>query len=449
MPRSSAAPRKAAPRRRAPARKSAPPRSAPRSAMVRQPALSSAANAFRSAGTGVGGAIGTALGGPAGGAVGGLLGRGAGALLSKIMGHGDYVVSAGVQSNSIMDPKYEPQALSFNSGKTVVRIKHREFLGDVVSSSTANTFSIKSYSIQPGLSQVFPWLSQVCNSTFQQYRLNGMVFEFRSMSADALNSTNTALGSVIMATDYDSADAAFTSKQQMENSEFGVSCKPSSCMLHAIECQRSMTSISEQYIRAYANPPGTDIRLYDLGKFYIATNGFQGTNVNCGELWVSYDVTLIKAISQGPGYSIPVSTYTITSGGAISLNAKPFGSAGGDVGRNVVVDQIGLTVTGTTIKFPYDMPKGILFNVSYQVIGAATAMTLGALTGSNGLDCATQYKISDCTSTNAVWTCLAWYNGSGTPSAVPTLNFAGTTLPANVSFAEVSISQVGWNAAGP
>lgn len=129
-----------------------------------------------------------------------------------------------------------------------------------------------------------------------------MVFEFRSMSADALNSTNTALGSVVMCTDYDSADVPFSSKQQMENTEFGVSCKPSSNMIHAIECAPKVTTATELYVRARNIPAGTDIRLYDWGKFYIATSGFQGTNVNCGELWVSYDITLIKAIEQPPGY---------------------------------------------------------------------------------------------------------------------------------------------------
>nr|QKV51255.1 putative capsid protein [Crucivirus sp.] len=400
------------------------------------------------AGRYLGGLAGKAVAGP----VGQFLGEHVGGLahyIGKIFGSGDYVASAGVKVNSIVNPSYQPQALAFNSGKTQVRIRHREFLGDVLSASVANTFQIKSYSLNPGLGTTFPWLAQVCGATFQQYRINGMVFEFRSMSADALNSTNTALGSVIMATDYDSADAAFNSKQQMENTEFGVSCKPSSNMIHAIECARSATSITEQYIRAFANPPNTDIRVYDLGKFYIATSGFQGTNVNCGELWVSYDITLIKAIEQPPGYIIPASLYTITNGGTVNLNAHPFGNSPADVGRNVGVDQIGLTVSGTTIKFPSDMMVGSQFNVSYYCAGAATACTLGTIVGTNGLDCSVQYLPANDTLTKVIWSIGAIYRGGGTVASPPTLTFQGTTLPANVTYAEVAITQMGYAQTGP
>nr|QKV51203.1 putative capsid protein [Crucivirus sp.] len=317
------------------------------------------------------------------GPIGGFLGEKAGGLahyIGKIFGAGDYVASAGVKMNSITGGDFQPQALNFNSGKTSVRIRRREFLGDVISSATANTFQIKSYSINPGLAATFPWMSEVCGSTFQQYRINGMVFEFRSMSADALNSTNTALGSVVMATDYDSADVAFTSKQQMENSEFGVSCKPSSCMIHAIECAKGATSISEQYIRAFAIPTNTDIRVYDLGKFYIATTGCQGTSVNLGELWVSYDVTLIKAIDQVPGYIMPLANYVIT--GAVPASA-PLGSSRAIASGGV--DTIGLTFTANRIIFSKDYPVGSTFAWTYAYNMASGVVTPPTVTYATGL----------------------------------------------------------------
>lgn len=335
---------------------------------------------FGKAGRFLGATAGKAVGGP----IGGYLGEKVGGLahyIGKIFGSGDYVASAGVKVNSILAPEFQPQALNFNSGKTSIRVRRREFLGDVVSSSSANTFSINSYAINPGLGNSFPWLSDVCGSSFQQYRINGMVFEFRSMSADALNSTNTALGSVIMATDYDSADAAFTSKQQMENTEFGVSCKPSSCMIHAIECARGATSMSEQYIRAFANPSGTDIRMYDLGKFYIATTGFQGTSVNCGELWVSYDITLMKAIDQPPGYMSRMYHRNI----ALSAGTTPL-LADTSVAAQPLYDNIGCVVDSTNkiITLPI-LPVGTRFLLAYCARGASTAsVTVPACTYSGG-----------------------------------------------------------------
>jgi hypothetical protein len=40
---------------------------------------------------------------------------------------------------------------------------------------------------------MFPWLSNIAQN-FESYKLRGLVFEFKSMSGDALTSTNTALG---------------------------------------------------------------------------------------------------------------------------------------------------------------------------------------------------------------------------------------------------------------
>lgn len=329
----------------------------------------------------VGSQLGKALIGPyVGGKAASTIGAKVGGLahyIGRIFGSGDYVSSPGVKQNTILSP----QIPSFGNGKTSVRIRHREYLQDVISSSTAGAFSIQSFSINPGISTSFPWLSAVCGSTFQQYRLNGMVFEYRSMSSDALNSVNTALGSVVMCTDYDSADAPFSTKQQMENTEFGVSCKPSSCMIHAIECAPKQTSVTELYVRAYANPPNTDIRLYDLGKFYIATVGFQGSSVNCGELWVSYDVTLIKAIEQPPGYLIPSAHYSLDPATLSTLPVKPLTTTAN-------VDTIGLNLSsGTNIVFPANLEIGTKWRIyinhtsTNAGVAAVTQLSISAIGG--------------------------------------------------------------------
>lgn len=379
---------------------------------------------FGKAGRFLGATAGKAVGGP----IGGYLGEKVGGLahyIGKIFGSGDYVASAGVKMNSITGGDFQAQALNFNSGKTAVRIRRREFLGDVISSSTANTFDLRSYAINPGLAATFPWLSEVCGSTFQQYRINGMVFEFRSMSADALNSTNTALGSVVMATDYDSADVPFTSKQQMENSEFGVSCKPSSNMIHAIECAKGATTISEQYVRAFANPSGTDVRMYDLGKFYIATTGFQGTSVNAGELWVSYDITLIKAVDQVAGYIMPLANYTISDAKA----AAPFGATTRTVTTSGV-DTIGITFTENKIQFPYNTPVGSRFQWMYSYSALSGAVTPPVVTAGQGMTIHATYSAPGAAETVTRMVLCGYVSisdSSGTPAALPYVNLADFT----------------------
>lgn len=207
--------------------------------------------------------------------------------LSTITGHGDYYV----KSNSLMNSR-GPGVPQFRGSRSVY-VRHREYIGDVISGA-ANSFDIKQYTINPGLAATFPWLANVAQQ-YDEYKIRGMVFEFVSCSADALNSTNTALGQVIMATQYNVLSAPFSNKQQMENYQFGCSTRPSASLMHPIECEPHQTPLTELYVRTLANQVSTgDARLYDFGNFFIATNGLQAANVNLGELWVSYDIQLFK-----------------------------------------------------------------------------------------------------------------------------------------------------------
>lgn len=366
--------------------------------------------------------------------------------IGKIFGSGDYVTSPqAVKNNVLVNESQTPQ---FGVGKNTVHVKHREFLGDVYSSATPGAFNLQSFPINPGNYKTFPWLSQVCGASFQQYRINGMVFEFRSMSADALNSTNTALGSVVMSTDYDSKDSLFTSKQQMENTEFGISCKPSSCAIHAIECARNQTSVSELYIRAFDVPEGADIRLYDMGNFQIATVGMQAASVNLGELWVSYDITLIKTIEQVPNYIAPVAQYALGAVGSSSA----LGVASGQPTK--LIDEIGLQFkvdTGTDVCIlPYQLRKDTIFSVYYGLHGQSTASVAEpAWTLSGGLSFYASYAshpVGAAVTTDVKFKYhVLKYDGTGTASNPPTIAFLGGIVPATLTGKTLSITEISGN----
>jgi len=219
--------------------------------------------------------------------VGAWLGDKAQSVLGRITGLGDY----SVMKNTLVN---DPPSVRNNSARTVT-LSHREYIGDVVTGA-ANTFNLQAYKIQPGDPATFPWLSTIA-SQFQQYTLDGMIFQFKSMSADALNSTNTALGQVIMATNYNVSAPLFDSKYEMENTEFSSSVKPSCSAMHPIECARRESTLNELYVAPGGSiPDNKDPSFYDFGNFQIATNGFQAAGVNIGELWVTYEVTLLKPI---------------------------------------------------------------------------------------------------------------------------------------------------------
>jgi len=202
-----------------------------------------------------------------------------GSLVSSITGIGAYrVTPAGEPFSVPVFPK------SSDGG---FRIQRKEYIGDV---SSSIGFVVNSYPLQPGMPNLFPWLSTFAPN-FEEYRIHGAAISFKSTAASALNSTNTALGTVIVAAQYDSYDVPFGSKLEMENYEGSVSCKPAENLIFGLECDRRKDVATHLYTRTGAS--SGDIRLYDLANISVATVGSQAVAV-IGELWITYDITLYK-----------------------------------------------------------------------------------------------------------------------------------------------------------
>lgn len=326
-----------------------------------------------------GGAYGSLGYGPAkvGAAINAGYGKGNTSKIPPIRGLGAYSVRKNVFLTG--DPPSVSNTRWANGG---VVIRHREYIGDVISSPIANTFDVATYAINPGLSATFPWLGTVAQN-FEEYEMSGMLFEFKTMSSDALNSVNTALGEVIMATQYNAANPPFSSMASMLNYEFSESVKPSSSCIHMIECDPHQSPITRLYVRGGTNPSGTDIRLYDFGSFSIATNGMQGTSVNVGQLWVTYEFVFYKPLlgtSVGVGYYHYAATSAISGvadatplGTAVATNSPP--GANGGVSA---VSSLGISidVVNQRINFPVvDADATYELILSWTTSGAARAVT--------------------------------------------------------------------------
>lgn len=236
---------------------------------------------FQEAGAGLGSMFGP---------IGGIAGTAVGGILDHLSGRGSYKL----KKNTIAFGGTGPPTFS-HEGDGVVLV-HREFLANVT--SPGSSFALTAYPINPGIFGSFPYLSTVANS-FEEYIMEGLVYEFKTTSATAVSSTNTALGVVIAATNYDPLDPLFQSKVQMEAYEFANSAVPCQSFLHPVECARNQTPLDTHFLRSGAIPTGADIRMYDLGTFQIATSGQQATSV-VGELWVTYHVRLLKPKLPNP-----------------------------------------------------------------------------------------------------------------------------------------------------
>lgn len=245
-----------------------------------------------------GGAMLGGLAGPMGSTIGSMLGKG----LAAITGFGDYSVKTNTLTTEGLSLPQDsvPQ---FVTNKHATCIKHREYVGDVIVPVTPAVFTNSTYALNPGNGSLFPWLSSIATN-FQQYKLKGCVFEYKTMSSDYASAG--PLGTVVLATNYNSNEAPFATKIAMENSEFAVSSKPSMSVIHPIECDPSEQVADILYVRdvsAESASAVSDRRLYDWGNFQIATQGLPGVTGNVmGELWVSYDIELYKPIIS-PGES--------------------------------------------------------------------------------------------------------------------------------------------------
>jgi len=294
------------------------------------------------------------------------LGNGASWLLGKgirslITGFGDYKV----ESNTLMKGGLDPPTVVNSVGEGNVIVRHREYLMDI---SATTVFTVETLPINPGMVQTFPWLSAIAQH-FEQYKMRGLLFEFKSLSSDSVlsSATSSALGSVVMATQYNVLNPVFPDKFTMENYEFANSSKPSIGFLHPVECARSGTPISELFIRS-GNPfAGSDLRLYDLGTFNIATVGMQAASGVAGELWCTYEIELLKPrISSEIDVSEYVDHFLLSTS---ATNANPFTAA-----VRSSTSTLGGTVNGATYTFPPQITDGLYLAV-FSAVGGSTSVT--------------------------------------------------------------------------
>lgn len=184
---------------------------------------------------------------------------------------------------------------SMKSGGTV--FKHSEYICDVLSPGTSTDGvgfkTMEPFVVNPGNLVTFPWGSNIANC-FEEYRMRGVVFEFRTLCTENASGTNPSMGAVIMGTKYNTLQSGFDSKMEMENYEYTTSCKPSQSMMHPINC-KGITNKLFINTGAKSFSSEADRRLYDLAAFSIATNGLQALKGQAlGELWVHYEVVLYK-----------------------------------------------------------------------------------------------------------------------------------------------------------
>lgn len=213
----------------------------------------------------------------------------------RTAGWGNYRANALINGGSMRAtgvPSFGPE-----SDTGAVTVMHRKFVRDIFApalAADAKDFDSTTIQINPGLEETFPWLSQVA-ANYDSYHLNQCIFTFKSTVAE-FQTTTGVVGDILMAVQYNKHDKPFKDTHRMKEYHGSVCGKSTETILCGVECDPKKTAGDDhKFIRYQGLPDGEDKQDYDKGVLTFATANLpsQLAGHKIGELWVSYNVTLI------------------------------------------------------------------------------------------------------------------------------------------------------------
>jgi len=302
-----------------------------------------------------------------GGALGNLvglksLGADAGSWLARVTGMGDYTL----HQNSFMRSSTGVPSFEYQSDGSVI-ITHREYITPLKGSQA---FETTSFDICPTNNKLMPWLA-IESLGYDQYEFLGLLFAYVPSSGDAIASTNNALGTLTMSTEYDVSRTVFGSKQEMAEYMFTTSEKPSEHQLHPVECNPKRDTVNARYLGSiFRTAPASQAsassnstiadNLRCLGRLTVATEGQQAVTT-IGDLWCTYKVKLSKPRIPPNGFphgilhlttnDIYIENGDYAFGHCLATNDSTMFSNGIRVVDNTIA--FGSTPPGTIVKIEY------------------------------------------------------------------------------------------------
>ncbi len=237
------------------------------------------------------------------------------------------------------------------------RVVHRELLGNVSGAASAAFTVSSTFALNPGISATFPWLSNIAQN-WETYHFSKLRFCYYTRTG-----SNTA-GSVIMAPDYDAADAAPATEQTVSSYEDIQEDAPWKDICCTLRVPAMHPMGSKKFIRTGALAVNQDIKMYDVGNFYVCVVDSGGA-VPWGKVWVEYDVTFhtpqlsaggssfssVGLLYNGTGTSAAnlfgtVANQSIQGGLSISGAANVLTISNATIGAEYLLDSI---ITGSVI----------------------------------------------------------------------------------------------------
>lgn len=237
----------------------------------------------------------------AGEQAGGWLGQGAENFINTVFGFGEYemlpkknnlmglIASQGTDPPAVRNPA--------RMGVEGFQICHREYVGELTSGHfdadhpTSTVFDLKTFPLNPGNGELFPFVAAIAHN-FQEWEADGILVELKSEASEY--ASQTSLGTIFSAVDYNALAPPPDTKKELENMEWAMSQKSSNSLVMPIECARQMDVMTHLYVAQDENYLLGDPRFYNLGNLHIGSEGIQSETARLAEVWVTYCFTFFK-----------------------------------------------------------------------------------------------------------------------------------------------------------
>jgi len=265
-------------------------------------------------------------------------------------------------------------------------IENDEYIADVNGSVN---FATTAFSVNPGLQTTFPFGSKIAQ-LYDEYEFEAL--EFYVTSEVSGYATQGQTGVVVLSFDYDAADAAPNTKQEVEDTEpHTVPCLPSTSVIRLTVDPQIMRKNDAKYVRI-GSVASTDIKTYDVGNLYVSTQG-QANTTAFGELHVYYRLRLKRPI-LGPATVVGGAMHWSTIAATTANNLAAFTlQSGGSSNLS------GITLSaGGTLTFPAGIPGN--YFISLALMGATSIGAISSFVSATALNILTQSATRDSVAAN-------------------------------------------------
>jgi len=212
--------------------------------------------------------------------------------ISKIQKQNKIMLKGNFISTSAKVSSREPITSSTKDG---MRVKHREFIGQVAGTTTS--YAVKAnYAINPGNANMFPWLSGLA-SRFDKFRVHNLVFEYR-------HQVSTTVGGTVGAyVDYDPVDAPAGTLSDAANVYRAEMAAPYDDF--SVRFNNRENSMKSYFMTTQSPSAVSEPQTHFPGQIIVFASGNPSSTDNIGNVWVDYDIELLLPQMTGSTFYAP------------------------------------------------------------------------------------------------------------------------------------------------